>query len=212
MIEFNCGGALINLRYVVTAAECVQATKRGRQKTLVRLGEYEVTDHNRLDCSRDFCLEEPQDFDIESEDVILHPNYGKQIFTINDIALIRLPRTARENRAVRVVCLPIHPKVAATQLNVPDIDEGLTSYYATVVGWGYTEGGPSNRGLSGTKERVASPIQHKDAIPVLSSEQCILFDFFDILFDFIPRPDQICAGGEIGKGSCVVSFQQQIWF
>ena len=113
----------------------------------VRLGEYEVTDANRPDCvggGDNFCLEDPQDFDIAPEDVVLHPDYGKDrqkklTNTINDIALIRLPRLAEENLAVRVVCLPILPKVAAEQLNVPDLGIGLTSFYPTVVGWGHTE-------------------------------------------------------------------------
>jgi len=199
---FTCGGTLINLRYVVTAAHCHHATIRRKQITLVRLGEYEVTDHNRPDCSGEFCLDDPQDFDLEPEDVILHPDYGrvrqdKITNTINDIALIRLPRTASVNLAVRVVCLPISPKVAAEQLNVPDINEGLTSFYPTVVGWGHTQGDPFNQSFSGTKQKVASPIQQKLAVPVLSSEQCSAK-----LFDFIPRADQICAGGEVGKDSC----------
>ena len=113
----------------------------------VRLGEYEVTDANRPDCvggGDNFCLEDPQDFDIAPEDVVLHPDYGKDrqrklTNTINDIALIRLPSLAKENLAVRVVCLPILPKVAAEQLNVPDLGIGLTSFYPTVVGWGHTE-------------------------------------------------------------------------
>ena len=131
---FTCGGTLINLRYVVTAAHCHHRTLRRKQISLVRLGEYEVTDHNRPDCAGDFCLEDPQDFDIEPEDVILHPDYGRErqgqiTNTINDIALIRLPRTASVNLAVRVVCLPIHPKIAAAQLNVPNIDEGLVEAF-----------------------------------------------------------------------------------
>ena len=49
---------------------------------------------------------------------------------------------------------------------------------------------------------MASSSQQRLAVPVLSSEKCA-----EKLFDFIPRLDQICAGGESGKDSCSVSFQ-----
>ena len=127
----------------------------------------------------------------------------KNVNTINDIALIRLPRPASMNLAVRVVCLPLQPKVAAVQLNVPDIREGLVSFYPTVVGWGHTQGDPNDRTFSGTIQRVPSSIQQKLAVPVVSDETCS-----EKLFGFISRPDQICAGGEIGKDSCGVSFKK----
>lgn len=206
VIQFSCGGTLINLRYVVTAASCHHPTMKRKQISLVRLGEYQVTDRNQPDCSGTFCLPSPQDFDIKPDNVILHPDYGterqsKIVNTINDIALIRLPRPASTNLAVRVVCLPLQPKVAAAQLNVPDIREGLVSYYPTVAGWGHTEGDPFDQTFSGTVQSVAYDIQQKLAVPVLSSEKC-----GEKLFGFISRPDQICAGGEIGKDSCGVSF------
>ena len=196
---------------MVTAAHCHTTNKR-KQFNLLRLGEYEVTDKIGRDCSGDFCLEKPQDFDIKSEDFIIHPEYGivykggvyqgKRRNIINDIALIRLPRTARENAAVRVACLPLDPNVAAAQLNVPDLGEGLASFYATVVGWGQREGYDpySTKILHGSIEKVASPIQQKAAMTVLSKDQCSeKFGGFTFI------SSQICAGGEEVKDTCKVS-------
>merc|ERR1712008_534528 len=42
---FTCGGTLINLRYVVTAAHCHDPNNARKQIRLVRLGEYEVTEN-----------------------------------------------------------------------------------------------------------------------------------------------------------------------
>ena len=84
---------MINLRYVKTAAHCHHPTSRRKQINLLRLGDTVVTDHTARDCAGDYCLEELQDFDIQPEDVISHPDYGlerqsKITNTINDIALI----------------------------------------------------------------------------------------------------------------------------
>ena len=149
---------MINLRYVVTAAHCHHPTSRRKQINLLRLGEYVVTDHTTRDCAGDYCLEELQDFDRRPEDVIPHPDYGnkrqsKITNNINDIALIRLPRPAKEGYAVKVACLPLRTKITAAELNVPDINEGLTSYYSTIVGWGYTEGDPFDQEFSGTRAK-----------------------------------------------------------
>ena len=133
------------------------------------------------------------------EDILIHPDFQKESdgsFT-NDIALIRLPKPAKENLAVRVACLPINPTVAANDLKVPDIQEGLSSTVATVVGWGFTSTDPTTR-LSGNREKVGFSIQQKLAVPVLSRAECRRRNVE-------PKTQQICAGGEVGKGFCTVS-------
>ena len=196
---FTCGGTLINMRYVVTAAQCHHPTDKKQQINLVRLGEFEVSDRRRRDCTEEFCLEDIQEFDLKPEDILIHPDFQKESdgsFT-NDIALIRLPKPAKENLAVRVACLPINPTVAANDLNVPDIQEGLSSTVATIVGWGITSSDPTTR-LSGNREKVGFSIQQKLAVPVLSRAECRRRNVE-------PKTQQICAGGEVGKGFCTVS-------
>ena len=196
---FFCGGTLINLRYVVTAAHCHQPTEERKQINLVRLGEYEVTDWRRPDCSDEMCLDDVQEFDVRPEDVVIHPDFKEESGgrVLNDIALIRLPKSAKESLAVRVACLPIDPTVAATDLNVPDIKEGLSSKSAVVVGWGVADSDPDVK-LYGNRERVGYSVQQKLAVPVLSGSECSKKYLH-------PRPDQICAGGEEGAGVCTVS-------
>ena len=170
-----------------------------QQINIVRLGEYEVTDRKRPDCSVEFCLEDLQEFSVRPEDVTRHPDFKEEKggSPINDIALIRLPEVASKNLGVRVACLPIDSLLAARALNVPGIGEGLASYYGTMVGWGYTESGPEAK-LSGKKEKVGSSIQQKLEVPVLSESECRAKQIQ-------PRPNQICAGGEKGKEFCAVS-------
>ena len=64
-----------------------------------------------------------------------------------------------------------------------------------ILGWGKKV---VNNDLQGVRERVGSSIQQKLALPVLSKSECGR-RFRE------PRPDQICAGGEEGKGFCAVS-------
>ena len=110
---------------------------------------------------------------MKPEDITVHPGFKKKSEgrLVNDIALIRLSKSAQENLAVRVACLPIHPTVAATDLNLPDIKEGLSSKSAVVVGWGVADSDPDVK-LYGKHERVGYSVQQKLAVPVRSGSEC----------------------------------------
>ena len=190
-----CGGTLINKWFVVTAAHC-QNTEKPLSK--VRLGEYQVTKSDSLDClvGDTYCLPPVQDIDITEDSFIIHPDYQRSRTQVhNDIALIRLPSPVELNRAVRLVCLPLNAAITAKELNLPNITRGLEGTYPHVVGWGYTD--PIGFKSDLHTSRVATSIQQRLAVPVLSDEECR--EKF-----LLPTARQICAGGELGKDSCKV--------
>ena len=109
-IRYACGGALINRRYVVTAAHC-----NNKRIARVVLGEHDFS--KDPDClGGNECAKPVQRFTISSRDVIVHENYNrlKVVTEANDIALVRLPKAAYTideivATSVLPICLPWGP-------------------------------------------------------------------------------------------------------
>ncbi|XP_072390343.1 phenoloxidase-activating factor 3-like [Diabrotica undecimpunctata] len=121
--EFKCAGSIINNRYILTAAHCLQ----DRSALLgVRLGEYDIS-NKEIDCigsGNDRECNEPIQ-DVAIEDIISHSNFDSTQF-INDIGLLRVKKIEFNEKNIRPVCLPREKK---SNFN-------LTS--AQVSGWGRT--------------------------------------------------------------------------
>ncbi|XP_055636347.1 CLIP domain-containing serine protease B4-like [Toxorhynchites rutilus septentrionalis] len=102
-VGFYCEGSLINSRYVLTAAHCINS--RRSKLVGVRLGEYDLSNEGP-DCDQNGCADAPVDVDIEK--IIIHPEFSKGRHAINnDIALIRLARDVPFSNFIRPICLPI---------------------------------------------------------------------------------------------------------
>ncbi|XP_045634326.1 putative serine protease 45 [Ursus americanus] len=86
--EHICGGALIELNWVVTAAHCIQGTK-----------EYSVI----LGTSK---LKPLQAALIPVKDIIMHPKFWGRTFIMGDVALLHLHSPATFTKYVQPICLP----------------------------------------------------------------------------------------------------------
>ncbi|XP_023289826.1 uncharacterized protein LOC105698698 [Orussus abietinus] len=106
--DYQCGGALIDDRWIVSAAHCFYRTQN----------EHWVA---RIGTTRRGNFPSPHEQILRLDHVSLHPDYVDNGF-INDVALLRLERPVTFSDYVRPVCLPeVEPKTGAV---------------CTVTGWG----------------------------------------------------------------------------
>lgn len=172
-----CGGAVINSRWIATAAHCV-STNGGTPATYtvkpssiwVVLGEHTHTTASETNMTRKFRVEK----------IVVHKN-GKGKASIVDLALLKVTEE---------IPLPLY-----TPLCLPDADFDIRGQNVTLTGWGLLNCPSPNNNPSCTGG-VPAPTLQEITFPVPSLSVC------SAATDNHGKGKVFCWGGEKGKSGC----------
>ncbi|XP_054741271.1 spaetzle-processing enzyme-like isoform X1 [Anastrepha obliqua] len=185
VLEFLCGGSLINSRYVLTAAHCLNQSNQTDERSLhsVRLGEWDL--RTNPDCEVDIRGKEscaPPFIELGIERAISHPKYvsnsNEQFY---DIALLRLEASVTYSDFIRPICLPVAQEL---------YDNMFVNSTMEVAGWGATDK-PKAR---------SSPVKMAISVRIWETNMC--HNTYKSLNRYIDGTHHLCAGGVNGIDTC----------
>ena len=134
----QCGGTLINKKYVLTAMHCVKDGANVASNVLVKIGDYSLNS----------AIETIPQQNIAVANIIMRDDYDEQNVN-NDIALLRLSSEVVFNDNVVPACLPTDP------------NNLYVGQQAVVSGWGTTSSGGSTSNL--LKETTVKIVANSDS-------------------------------------------------